>query len=204
MSPTDPPPGLRADDEALHTLLARARAQAGRDPAGALALLDSSGRDDALLHHARGTLLVRLGRFDDAVAALERAVSLQPEVVDFAANLGAALLQLARSRSGDAQRNIVLRARDLLADAVQQQPVFPDAGAALILVHQLLGDTDAALAAADANLRRFPEDIPTWFNRASALKAAGRIDDAAAVLQRLVQRHPEFTPAHDALLRLRN
>jgi tetratricopeptide (TPR) repeat protein len=80
--------------------------------------------------------------------------------------------------------------------------MFADAGAALVLVHELRGDTTAALAAAAANLQRFPDDAVTLFNRASALKAAGRTDDAVAALQGLVAKQPGFTPAVDALRRL--
>jgi protein O-GlcNAc transferase len=195
-------PASRAADDALHALLARARALSSKKPAEALALLDDSGRDDGLLHHARGALLARLGRVDDAVAALERAVHALPDVADVGANLGAALLQQARQRDGAARDASLARAHDVLVDVVGRQPMFAEAGAALVLVLELRGDPQAALAAADDNLRRFPDDAPTLFNRASALKAAGRVDDARVALQQLLARHPGFTPAQDALRRL--
>ncbi|MBM4280704.1 MAG: tetratricopeptide repeat protein [Deltaproteobacteria bacterium] len=196
------PAGPRAAADSLHALLQQARARAPRDPQGALALLDGAGRDDGLLHHARGALLARLGRVDDAVAALERAVAALPDVADVAANLGAALLQQARAQQGAAQRVTLERARALLHDVVARRPLFADAGAALVLAHELLGDTAQAVAAADANLQRFPEDAATLFNRASALRAAGQRDAARATLQRLVAAHPDFAPAQDALRRL--
>jgi predicted Zn-dependent protease len=68
-----------------------------------------------------------------------------------------------------------------------------------------LGRDDDAVAAADANLARFPDDVATQFNKASALKAGGRVDDARAVLRSLVERHPQHPAARaasDALTRL--
>jgi tetratricopeptide (TPR) repeat protein len=193
----------RGASAATHALLARARDVAARDPPAALALLQNAPDEgDGLLHHARSALLLRLGRADDAVAAAERAVALLPDVPDVAANLGTALLHRVRGLDGAPAREAARRARDLLAGVVAAGPRFPEAGASLALACELAGDAQAALAAADENLRRFPDDVGTHFNRASALKALGRIDDAVSVLRALVARHPAFAPAHEALQRL--
>jgi tetratricopeptide (TPR) repeat protein len=193
----------RAADDAVHALLARARALADRDPAAALAILDAERHDDAGLdHHARAALCLRLGRLDDAVAAAERATSLLPDVVDVRANLGAALLQRARGLPPGLAAVAAAAARDVLAAVVAQGPRFADAGAALVLAHELGGDPVAAVAAADENLRRFPGDAVTTFNKASALRAAGRVDEARAILQALVDARPDFVPAVAALRRL--
>jgi predicted Zn-dependent protease len=198
-------PAERADRsaaDAVHALLARARSLAERDPAAALELLDGERHDDdGLFHHARAALCLRTGRIDDAVAAAARASALLPDVVDVRANLGAALLQRVRGLRGDAAKAAAVRARDVLVDVVARGPRFPDAGAALVLAHELCGEPAAAIAAADDNLRRFPGDPVTSFNKASALRAAGRVDDARAILQALAGARPPFAPAVDALHR---
>jgi predicted Zn-dependent protease len=181
----------------------RARDVAARDPAAALALLQKVPDEaEGLVHHARSALLLRVGRVDDAVASAERAVALLPDVPDVAANLGAALLQRVRGLDGAPAREAAGRARAVLAGVVAAGPRFPEAGASLALACELAGDATAALAAADENLRRFPDDVATHFNRASALKALGRIDDAVAVLRALAARQPTFAPAQEALQRL--
>lgn len=194
----------RAADDAVHALLARARAGAARDPRAALAVLDAEPHDDnGLFHHARAALCLRVGRVDDAVVAAERAAALLPDVVDVRANLGAALLQRARIMRGDEARATAKRACEVLLDVVAGGAHFADAGAALVVAHELCGDTAAAIAAADENLRRFPGDAVTTFNKASALRAGGRVDDARALLQVLAAARPPFAPAVEALARLR-
>lgn len=197
------PRANRAAADAVHALLARARPLADRDPVAALALLDADRHDDnGLFHHARAMLCLRAGRIDDAVVAAERACALLPDVVDVRANLGAALLQRARTCRGDDARAAAARARDVLVDVTARGAHFADAGAAVVLAHELCGDTAAAVAAADDNLRRFPGDTATLFNKASALRAGGRVDEARAILQALAGAKPPFTPAVDALKRV--
>lgn len=191
----------RAADDVVHALLAEAKALAATNPVAALALLERQPQPtQGLYHHARGALCLRVGRVDDAVAALEEAVRLLPDVADVRANLGAALLARARppTPGGAPRRDDVARAVVELERAVAARPLFADAGASLVLALELCGRVDDAIAAADANLGRFPDDAATLFNQASALKAAGRVDDARAVLQGLVARHPQHPAASAA------
>ena len=200
-------PDRRADD-AVHALLAEAKTLASRDPVAALALLERQPHPDhGLFHHARGALCLRVGRVDDAVFALEEAVRLLPDVADIRANLGAALLARARPPTPGAaiRRDDVVRAVRELEQACAARPLFADAGASLVLALELVGRAHDAIAAADANLVRFPEDAATLFNKASALKAAGRIEDARATLKALVEKqpqHPAAKAASAALTRL--
>jgi tetratricopeptide (TPR) repeat protein len=204
---TEHAPNREADD-AVHALLAEAQALAATNPTAALALLERQPQPArGLYHHARGALCLRVGRVDDAVLALEEAVRLLPDVADIRANLGAALLARARPQApgGAPRRADVDRAVVELERAVAGHPLFADAGASLVLALELVGRRDDAIAAADANLARFPDDAATLFNKASALKAAGRVDEARATLQGLVARqpqHPAARAAEAALARL--
>src|SRR5687768_17526361 len=89
----------------LNTLLDQARkAENSGDAAKALAILD--GAPEALramgtLHFARGSILFRKGDLAAATTALREACRLEPELPEFKANLGAALVETAR-RSKDA------------------------------------------------------------------------------------------------------
>lgn len=90
-------------------------------------------------------------------------------------------------------------ARGVLEEAVALGPRTPTVRATLALVLQHLGQADAAVAVCDDNLRLFPDDGPTGFNRAAALQALGRTAEARAALQALAA---SFPPARDALGRL--
>jgi predicted Zn-dependent protease len=198
----------RRADEAVHALLSRAKAVATTNPTAAWAMLDGEPHPDhGLYHHARGALAVQLGRFDDAVASLEEAVRLLPDVADVRANLGAALLARARPRaSGEPVVGAdLLRAVSELDRAFRSRPQTAEAGAHLVFALELAGRPADALAIAEENLRRFPGDMATRFNSASALKAVGRLDEARSVLETLVGQHPEHQiglAAQHALTRL--
>jgi tetratricopeptide (TPR) repeat protein len=190
----------RSADEAVHALLAKAKALATTNPSAALAMLEREPHPrHGLYHHARGALAVQVCRFDDAVASLEEAVRLLPDVADVRANLGAALLARARPLSSSGQLGIadVARAVTELESAFRSRPHTADAGASFVLALELAGRPDDAIAIADENLRRFPDDATTLFNRASALHAAGRLVEARTTLETLVARHQEH-PVGDA------
>lgn len=191
----------RSADDAVHALLAEAKTLAARDPAAALALLERQPHPThGLYHHARGALCLRVGRIDDGVAALDEAVRLLPDVADVRANLGAALLARARPPTPAAavRRDDVARAVRELEQAFAARPLFADAGASLVLALELAGRANDAVAVADANLGRFPDDAATLFNKASAQKAAGRPGDARATLEALVAKHPQHPAAKAA------
>lgn len=177
-------------------------ARAAVTPALALRILDDAVVEApalaqaATLHHARASLLMALGRVDDAVAAATRTVELAPGVPDLATNLGATLLQRFRLHGDVAD---LAGARAVLDEAVGLGPRTPAVRATLALVLQLQGQAAAAVAVCDDNLRAFPADAPTAFNRAAALQALGRTSDARAALQALA---PTFPPARTALDRL--
>lgn len=190
----------QSPDARLRRALDDARAAA--TPAAALGALDTALREvpaleqAAMLHHARSSILMALGRVDDAVVAATRTVELAPGVPDLAVNLGATLLQRFRQR-GDTSDLAV--ARGVLEEAVALGPRTPAVRATLALVLQQLGQAAAAVAVCDDNLRLFPDDGPTGFNRAAALQSLGRTSEARAALQALAATFP---PAGEALKRL--
>ena len=176
-------------------------AAAAQTPALALAVLDAAHAvgplDDAVIfHHARSRLLVALGRLDDAIVAADRAVVLAPGVPDLGVNLGAALL--ARFRQSK-NRDDLSRARRVLEDALALGPRLPEVRSTLAVVLDQQGESAAALALCDENLRLFPDDPVTLFNKAACLASLGKTQDVRALLETL---STTFPPAKDALARL--
>ncbi len=190
----------RVDDVLASAL---SRALSASSPQGALKILDDARAGEASLdaaavfHNARANVLVALGKFDDAVAAADRAVDLEPGIPDLATNLGAALLHRFR-KSGD--RADLERARRALQAAVDLGPRTSEVRATLAVVFEQLGEPARALAVCDENLQQFPGDAATSFNRVAALKALGRIDEAKQALTVLAAT---FAPAREALARWR-
>lgn len=177
------------------------RAFAATSPAEALKILDAAVKtapvidEAALWHHARAHVLVGLGRSDDAIAAADRAVNLEPGMPDFATNLAAALLQRYRQNK---DRGDLEKARVALDGAVLLGPRTSEVRATLAIVLEQLGLPALALTVCDDNLRLFPDDAPTLYNRAAALVALSRKPEAIAILTALA---PRFPPAAEALKR---
>lgn len=177
-------------------------AAAATAPALALCLLDDAVKheprldDAALWHHARANVLLALGRVDDGIVAADRAVTLAPGLPDLASTLGTALL--ARFRTHGAVSDLDSAAR-VLDDAVCMGPRTPQVRATLAVAWSQQGRHADAIVACDDNLRLFPDDAPTLFNRAAALLAMGRRDEAKATLSSLSL---SFPPAAAALSRL--
>src|SRR5207248_7036227 len=101
----------------LDDVLARAeRSRAGGDCRAAAAVLDAAPepvRSFGSWHYARGTAALELGDCARAISEFEEAATREPDVPEFRANLGAALLD--RVRHGD--RSLLPRALQVLEAA---------------------------------------------------------------------------------------
>lgn len=213
--------------EALAALLDVVRTKdAAGDGEGALGVLDDAGpsvRRMGSYHFTRGALLFRLGRLDEAIVAFEQAVEKEPEVAEFASNLGAALFERARrggllsgdspvaqagtvadaagvgEDAGPAERRAALadlaRASSLLEHAVSLSPRLPSVYSNLGLVRAVEGRAADALAAFDQALTLAPDDVATLYNRAAALSQLGELEECVRTLDRILALKPGFAPA---------
>jgi tetratricopeptide (TPR) repeat protein len=212
-----------ADAATLTTSFARHAAEI--DLAGAR-LMARADPDNAAHAEAIGTALTRLGRFAEAVPALEQAVALDPDSAGARNHLGGALLgagraaeALARFREASslAPEDAHLRynyAR-VLADAGDQAAARAELARAVALApdfgeaHQLLGAllfaagrTQDALPHLRAAVERMPDSAAAHSDYGGALAAIGRFDAASLELRRALQIDPAYAPARDNLDRL--
>jgi tetratricopeptide (TPR) repeat protein len=116
---------------------------------------------------------------EDAVAALECAISLSPEHAAAWAQKGYALSRLGRYDDAAAA----------LAEAVRLSP--DDAGLRLERGHALarLERHDEALDCFDQALARKPEDSDSWFLKAETLEALGRDAEALTAWDQYLRHH---------------
>ncbi len=131
-------------------------------------------------------LLDKLKRYDEALAALEKLQLLLPNSVQ---------PWLGRAMIHSHQHKPELALADL-DRALAMQPDNLDNVAVLLLragVHQEMGEKEKALADADEALRLRPS-LPTALRtRAMLLADAGRLDEAIADLQKILQTDPKDT-----------
>lgn len=140
--------------------------------------------------HLRGVIALYRGEDENALDFLEEAIRLEPADADAHANLGALLL-----KSGQYPQALAA-----YAAALTLQP--DNAAARLGLPRALAGSDlpDLAVAAFRDGLAASPEpsEAPTAVELAKLLGAHGRREDARALLDDMLARHPE----HEALLRI--
>jgi tetratricopeptide (TPR) repeat protein len=127
--------------------------------------------------------LIELGRYDEAWVAVQRMVDLRPDTGS-----------LARASYAAELRGDVVRARQLLTDALQLAPSPVDAGFASYYLGELAwnsGDLAGAGRWYDEGLRRAPEYLPLLAGRARVAAAQGRYAAAVADYRTLVARQPQ-------------
>jgi tetratricopeptide (TPR) repeat protein len=169
----------------------------------ALQLLDEAPDDlkpFGMYHYVRGAILVRLGRLDDAVAALEQGVEAEPEIPELRSNLAAALLEKAQAggpeglSAPDAQAALG-RALEILDEAAKMQPALAEVHANHGRALHLSGRLPQALIAFERALQLDSTHVPTLYNKAAVLAAQGDDRQVVATLDRLLSIDPDFEPA---------
>ena len=134
--------------------------------------------------------LAALGRFEEAIAACDKAIALAP---DFAA---------AHTNRGNALRTLT-RLEEALASYDRVIGLTPDSGEAHFCRGNVLADLNRhaeALASFDRALVLRPNNSIAWNNRAVALQEQGRISEAIADYRRAVAVDPGCRVAHSNLL----
>jgi tetratricopeptide (TPR) repeat protein len=132
-----------------------------------------------------GSALLRLGRQDEALQVLDRAVQLKPDDVELRRNMGNALLKA--GRSGEAlrcfQRVVELNPRD--ADAAYK--------AGVLLKEE--GRLDEALVYLDRSADAQPDHAPVFATRGFVRASLGRYQPAIDDYERAIRLDPEHAHA---------
>ena len=175
-------------------LLAAAHSRQGDDQAavGILGPLARACPDWAQAHRDFGGALARLGRFDEAVAALRQVATLQPEAprtwLDLADALGA---------NGDAAGADAAYLRHVRQSA--KDPALLAIGKALF--ENLLPEAEEQLR---VRLEQAPNDVAAIRMLAELSARLGRDDDALALLTRCMELAPGFHAARKNLAQVLN
>src|SRR5262245_26423984 len=171
--------------------------------------------DDARAHWLRGTALINLGRAKEALAALERAVAIDSERVEYSTTLGRvavsedelglAVTSFRRAvwldpddteswfqlAAGEARLGNFGAADTALAQVLEQNPMRPGAFLLQGLIHENLGRTDEALALYREHLASHPNDVATRRRAVNLLARSKRYDEALREAKLLVQASPD-------------
>jgi predicted O-linked N-acetylglucosamine transferase (SPINDLY family) len=138
---------------------------------------------DAL--HLLGTSQVNCSRFEEAVATLTRAVSIDPRSADAQSNLGAALSELGRyEEAGRCQER-----------AIALRPNFPMALTNLGKTLMHVGQFERAIAAHDHAIALKPDFADAYCNRGQALMLMNRAEEADQNFGRALSLNPRLVAA---------
>jgi tetratricopeptide (TPR) repeat protein len=133
----------------------------------------------------RGNVLVRLGRFTEAVADLEAAVSIEPDFAEAYNDLGDTLSQASQLEA----------AAESFRKALKIAPCYAAALNNLRKVLVLLKLPEEALRQIDETISISP-GMPDLLNIKGALKDLDRFDEALACFDRAIAINARFAAAH--------
>jgi Tfp pilus assembly protein PilF len=142
-------------------------------------------RSDVGAHAGLGAALVQIGRHDDAIAALERAVEHDPEHEAALYNLG-----IARGAAND-----LAGAEDAYSQLLRAHPDHHRGKTNLASVYLTLGKPERALPLLDAVLVADPDDRNARLNRAIALTRSGKNDAAIGAYRAMLAATPNDVDA---------
>ncbi|HEY2529980.1 MAG TPA: sulfotransferase [Xanthobacteraceae bacterium] len=170
----------------LATLLLGVARRTGGDAAGALDILGplvATHPQWALAHYEQALALGRSEQNAAAIAALQRAVALKPDMVDAWRALGDE-----QTIAGDTAGADAAYAQSIKAST--QDPRLLTAAAALC--ENNIPQAEALLR---AHLKKYPTDVAALRMLAEVAGRLGRYEDAANLLTRCVELAPSFTAA---------
>ena len=182
------------------------------------------GNADA--HNILGVSLAALGRSEDAVTELQRAIKLNPEAPSYHANLGEILRQAGRldeavsaletaieldGNNAQALNNLGIiqyekrnfkKAVDYYQRALAINPQMPEALNNLGNASRTIGDIEGALHAYQEALTQrvvYPE---VYNNLGTLLQQDRRFEEAEHALRKAIQQNPRYVEAHNNLAQL--
>ena len=177
-------------------------------------------------HNILGVTLAALGKTDEAIASLRRAIKLNPQAPSYHANLGEILRQNNRldeaeqaleaavrldPKNAQALNNLgIIRyeqkrfseAVDFYNQALAVRPQMSEALNNLGNAHRMTGDIDAAIDAYQGALTiraNYPE---AYNNLGTLLQLDKKPEEAEHALRKAIQQNPKYVEAHNNLAQL--
>ena len=129
---------------------------------------------DFALANLHGVLLKGLGRYDEALAALDAAARLEPKNLSPIVNKGNIYIQLRDGR----------KAVECFARIVRQEPKSAEYQRLLGTAHRLCGEFDKAIPRFETALKLNPNQPAVYRELAASYDEWGRSDEAMAALQK--------------------
>lgn len=157
-----------------------------RDIAILRSLSDRIDPSDAGAWNNLGVVFFQKGLVDDAIAAFERSLSVDPRLAVARSNA-----EIALSQSGHYRRRI----RDL-EERLRGDPNDDDARDALARTHLLGGNPGAAVEQWGSLLSRRPQSVELHMRLARAEAEGGQLERATALLERAVELSPDEASVH--------
>ena len=151
-------------------------------------MLERAPRDAPTLHELARAYR-EAGRPGEAIAALEAAVKIDPDLTEARDSLGNMLLETGAKE----------RAEQELREAIRRQPDFASAYANLGNVLMAKQAYEEAESAYQKSISLDPANAIARYNYGGALAGAGRFPEAEAQLVAAVKAVPAFTEAHAML-----
>ncbi len=172
---------VRRLETALHAVELRA-GQTDAAIAGLSALVEEDP-GDVLAWQALVQALARAGRLDEAGERLRAAIQEDPDLLDLDGVIVS--VELLQGRAEEAEQ--------LLQRLLERSP-SPASHLGLAQFYQARRDEERALAAYASAVEEFPQEPLLRFHRAEALLGFGRVDEAAAEVERFREARPASDP----------
>jgi tetratricopeptide (TPR) repeat protein len=144
--------------------------------------------DEARQLFSQGTEHFDNGRFEQARAAFEAALTLAPGRPSVLGNLGITLFHLGRWQ----------QAVRLLREATAADPAYADAWVGLALAHEALAQWQQAIDALERAGEQSSQQAELWFRKGQWLVRLGRVQEALPAFDRALALAPEFAQAWSA------
>jgi tetratricopeptide (TPR) repeat protein len=145
--------------------------------------------DSAEAHLLMGTVKLNALEYNAAIADLQRAVELNPQLPDVYSYLGRAHMD-----SGD-----MASARIDFQKELQQDPNDFESNLNLAVLLKLEQDYEGAMKLLDRALRVRPGDLRVLYQVATVQLASGKTEEARATLEDVLKQSPDFVEGHISL-----
>ncbi|HHN78631.1 MAG TPA: tetratricopeptide repeat protein [Phycisphaerales bacterium] len=158
---------------------------------GAVMVRKSMSRKELASLREQGLALYRAGEYAEAIPPLRRYTSKVQDDAEVLVAFG-----MSRREVPLPNNRHIVRAIALLKAAFDLNPENLDAGGALLDLYDLAGFQTELVDAADKVLRVDPDRQHAMFLRAKALITLGRMDEALAATQALIDKHGDMLESH--------